>query len=179
MARGFRSGTSRAVVRVGAKRETIWFSVSWAGNAMTALGGTIYNSLNAAALALRPFTVIRTRLLLQARSDQTAATEDFFGAFGMAVVSDQAVAAGVASIPTPITDLGSDLWFVHQMFAGGVMAGGTPVEGNPRVFQYTIDSKAMRRVDVGEDIVQVGEVDTGAGNGTFMAVGGRMLVKAN
>jgi len=160
-----------------ARRETEWIGITWTGNALTSLGGTLFSSFNAAALALRPFTVVRLHLDVFLRSDQTASTEDFFGAIGVAIVSDQAVAVGVSAVPTPITDTSSDLWFVHQMIAGGIMAGGTPVEGNIRSLRYEIDSKAMRKVNGDQDLVVVGEVDTGAGNGMFVAIGGRLLVK--
>ena len=80
---------------------------------LTASGGTILGSLNATALALRPFTIVRQHYFLMLRSDQAAAAERQFGAFGCVVVSDQAEAVGVTAIPTPITDAGSDLWMLH------------------------------------------------------------------
>ena len=39
------------------------------------------------------------------------------------MVSDQAVAVGVSAIPTPVTELSSDLWFVHQWIMNSVGAG--------------------------------------------------------
>ncbi len=45
--------------------------------------------------------------------DQITASEFVVGAFGMLVVSEDAFAAGAASIPGPFTDAGSDLWMVH------------------------------------------------------------------
>ena len=44
--------------------------------------------------------------------------------------------------------------------------------------QYEVDSKAMRKVDIGQDLVIVGEA-SGASQGFIMNVGGRMLVKVN
>ena len=172
--RAFRRGAAA----IAAKRLTSWFQFQPADTAFSAAGGTIIFSLNAAALALRPFTIVRTRFLVGLISDQVIASESQIGAFGMAIVSDQAVAVGVTAVPTPISDMGSDLWFVHQLlyndftFVSGV---GVSDDG---MHQYEIDSKAMRKVDIGQDLVIVGELAAGFG-GFTMTSGGRMLVKVN
>jgi len=44
--------------------------------------------------------------------------------------------------------------------------------------QYEVDSKAMRKVDIGQDLVIVGEL-AGPSQGFVMTVGGRILVKVN
>ncbi len=132
-------------------------------------------SLNAAALALRPFTVVRTRGILFGRSDQTAASENWGGAMGIAVVSDQASAVGITALPTPVTDFGSDLWFMLLQQQGrfdlksavGVLESGRTVD---------IESKAMRKVDVGQDIVVV--IETTSFNLSWStSLGFRMLIK--
>jgi hypothetical protein len=145
---------------------------------MTATGGTILASLTAAELAMRPFTVVRSRILVGVTSDQAAVSENQVAGFGIAVVSDQANAIGVTAVPTPITDLASDLWMVHQLlyntfvFASGV---GFADDG---LHQYEIDSKAMRKVDIGQDLVVVGE-RSGAGDGINLFMGGRVLIKVH
>ncbi len=175
----FRSSrTGRGSHIVSQKRLTLWAGFQPLKSAFTATGGTILFSLSAAGLALRPFTIVRTRLLISVNTDQVAADESQVGAFGVAVVSDQAVAVGVTAVPTPITDMDSDLWLVHQLMysefflntAVGFDAGGmVPVE---------VDSKAMRKVELGQDVILVGEFSA-AGNGFIMTVGGRMLLKLN
>ena len=109
-----RFNRNSSVVRSSIRRQSDWFFIAPAITVMTGAGGTLISSLNASALALRPFTIVRSRLELYLISDQQVASEPQGAAFGMAVVSDQAVAVGITAIPTPITDLGSDLWFVHQ-----------------------------------------------------------------
>ena len=169
---------ARGSAAIAQKRLTSWFEFLPRTDVLTATGGTIIFSLNTAALALRPFTIVRTRFLVSIVSDQLGADEIQIGAYGMAVVSDQAVAVGVTAVPTPITDMGSDLWFVHQMcyndfqFVSGV---GFHSDG---AHQYEIDSKAMRKVDIGQDLVVVAEV-AGASSGAAFVSGGRMLVKVN
>ena len=149
MARGRVVGHSRLATR-SPRRQTAWFDMPPAVNTLTVAGGTIIYSLNAAALALRPFTVVRTHMLLQFESDQIAALERYVGAFSFAVVSDEASATGVAAVPTPITEQGSDLFFLWQ---GGMgrFAFTTGVAYIEAGHQYVVDSKAMRKVDLGQD----------------------------
>jgi hypothetical protein len=74
------------------------------------------------------------------------------GAFGMCVVSDNAFAAGAASIPGPFTDTDSELWFVHQyLFSPTTISGAGTLRD--AMFQYEIDSKAMRKFTQEERIV--------------------------
>ena len=157
------------------RRETVWFG---GGLAVTGVGtGTsvLLASLNAAALALRPFTVVRTRGLLHARSDQIIAAENYDVSYGMAVVSDQAIAAGVASIPTPLTEQATDYWFVYEQIFGRLefsTAAAYIEAGHERI----LDSKAARRVDIGQDIAIVAEGSAGSG-GVNLTDSFRMLVK--
>ncbi len=169
----------RVVRGRSAKRLTSWLAVTPQRAVIATAGGTFLASLNAAALALRPFTVVRTRLLVTIESDQTGADEIQIGAFGAAVVSDQASAVGITAVPTPITDIGSDLWFLHQMlFASYTFISGVGIEAQ-MMTSYVVDSKAMRKVDIGQDIGFIAENDTGLGQGFTITIGGRMLIKVN
>jgi len=161
----------RGAVAIRQSRLTTWFQFTPVATTITGAGGNVIFSLNAAALALRPFTVVRSRFMCKVVSDQEAATESQIGAWGIAVVSDQAVAIGVTAVPTPITDMGSNLWLLHQLY----MAGDTSA---PRGEVYETDSKAMRKVEIGQDLVVVVELSA-AGDGQVVTIGGRMLVKNN
>ncbi len=166
----------RSLVRAP-RRKTVWFQFQPVTQSLTVAGGTILFSLNAAALALRPFTVVRSRFELFLRSDQQGITEDQVAALGIAVVSDEAVAVGVTAVPTPITQMGSDLWFVHQILMSG-LAVVTAVGAFNRGARYTIDSRAMRKCSIGQDLVVVAESGAAlVGEGSVMNVSGRMLVK--
>ena len=164
------------IVRGGMKRrETVWFQFAYQANTMAASATAILSTvLNAAALELRPFTIVRSRFVWQSRSDQSAATEAFIGNIGMAIVSDQASAIGVTAVPTPATDLGSDLWFLIQQWIGRFVLVGTDVT-TEHTFRE-IDSKAMRKVDIGQDMVIVKEAGIGE-SGVIISHVGRMLVK--
>jgi len=165
-----RGGFSRAVR--SSRRLTAWAQSDWQTGTMSAEGGLVLASLNAAALLLRPFTIIRSHYELQITSDQGAAPESQLGAFGVCVVSQQASAIGVTAIPTPVTDGGSDLFLVHQYYAG---FGDTSVSDRAAT-RITIDSKAMRKVNEDQDMVLVSEFDS-QGEGQIIEVAGRFLIK--
>jgi len=120
-------------------------------------------------------TVVRTRGLLIIESDSITATENPFGALGMAIVTEQAAAAGIASVPKPYADADQDQWFVWVPFgvAQGVI-GGASLDGHTA--QYVIDSKAMRKVEEGDAVVVVIE-NADAVGGLEYNINFRMLFK--
>ncbi len=132
-------------------------------------------SLSAAALLLRPFTVVRTHILVGWRSDQIAASQGCNAAVGLIVVNDQAVVAGVASIPSPVVNQDAPFYvwqpMMQQMIFGSNI--GFTQEG---YVQYEIDSKAMRKVGPNEDIVVTVENVDNTDGGLFTAIG-RFLIK--
>jgi len=157
------------------RRQSDWLSFSLGIDSLDTSGVVLISSLGASALALRPFTVVRTHLELYMISDQQSASEAQLGAFGCCVVSDQASAIGVTAVPTPITDIGSDLFYAHQVMFNSFGFGsavGLVQEGT----RYTIDSKAMRKVSSDQDIVFTMEA-AGSSSGFSVFTGGRLLVK--
>ncbi len=134
-------------------------------------------SLNTAALNLAPFTVVRTRGVFGLRSDQISAPEAYSASLGIAVVSEQAAAIGATAVPTPETDRGSGLFFVYESLAGSFAftTGAGYIESGKWM---SFDSKAMRKLEQGNDIVVV--VETSAiSNAAIAHVSLRMLVKLN
>jgi len=132
--------------------------------------------LNAGALALRPFTIVRSRFVIWQRSDQAAGIEHQTGAVGMAIVSDQASTIGVTAVPNPIADMGSDLWFFYQLIRGD--ESEVTDRTRPQAVMH-VDSKAMRKVDIGQDLVIVYERAATVSQGSEFGIGGRMLIKVN
>ncbi len=110
-------------------------------------------------------------------TDQTVANELFGCAIGQCVVSDQSVAIGVTAVPTPVTDLGSDLWLMHDTSMGSTenlsAVGFTPRAGYVKDY----DSRAMRKVVEGQDIMLVAEGLGAISEGFVLAHQGRMLIK--
>jgi hypothetical protein len=118
-----------------------------------------------------PATVVRIRGNIWVASDQASASEEPFGALGFAVVSDQAEAAGVAALPSPITDEASDLWFLYESFQAYFATGQGVVWQH-----YAFDSKAMRKLGDGETIVAMLE-NAHATFGLEYILKFRMLIK--
>ncbi len=159
------------------RRETQWLDLAPVSNTLGA-GSTavLSNVMTAAELALRPFTVIRTLGIFQMESDQSAANELAHAGFGACVVSDQAVAIGVTAVPTPMTDRVSDLWFMFvEGFNSFLFADATGFASNAG-FQTTFDSRAMRKVEEGAQIVFVKETSA-ISTGAVVRTAGRVLVK--
>ncbi len=170
------SRKSGFIMRNGvSRRETLWLGIGSGANSIAASAtAVLINSLNAAAMALRPFTIVRTVGTWLVHSDQSAATEAYFGNIGAAVVSDQAEAIGVSAVPTPATDLGSDLWFMHQTWIGRFQLVGSAIQ--TEVVSKNYESRAMRKVEDGQDLVFVIEAGLGE-NGLTLSHVGRVLIK--
>jgi len=159
-------------------RETVWAAITPTDTAIaSASGAVLFGGFSAAALALRPFTIVRTRGWIHVLSDQVAASESFGAVYTQAVVTDQALAAGVASVPTGDADRDSDAFFVFEEIAGRFefisgIGVHTWAQDNMRYF----DSKAMRKVEDGFDVAFAVEA-TAISSGVQIKKGGRMLLK--
>ena len=164
------------IVRSGVRRrQMLWLQDTWGTNTLGAASTKVLiSALAGGALALRPFTIVRSRTQLLFLSDQVAATEGQTGGYGETVVADQAVAAGVASVPSPSLNSEAD-WHVFQALVGFVevvTGAGIFLEQN----QYTVDSKAMRKVDMGEDLISVFDLAAGSSGATLTSFT-RTLIK--
>ena len=176
MARGFRSARrAPLVVAGGARRQTAWAGRDFRTDvvALAANSFLIDSSFNAAALAARPFTIVRTVGLLQIRSDQNAAVETVFGALGFGVVSDKQLATGATAVEDPVTQVSSDNWFMYQAFSA---EGSTSTNVGQRPETYVLDSRAMRKVTEDEDFVAV-IANASATDGLFFTLNFRLLLK--
>jgi len=178
MANISRSRKSGFTLRGGVlRRETQWFfGTDFSQNLASVSTAAVVTVLNAAALALRPFTVIRTRGRILVRSNQDAASENYGGAMGHCVVSDQASAIGITAVPTPVTDSGSDLWFQYD-WAFGFLEFNSAVGSQDQGHLIEIDSKAMRKVEDGQTVNQVVESAANQTDGVNISGFSRLLIK--
>ena len=153
---------SGSALRQGQRRQTLWIAGVLTNNTLATNSVTRLGTLNAAALALRPFTIVRTRGVLFMSSDQVAVSEQQGIGYGHVVISDEAVAAGVGSQPTPESESGSDFHVYEWMFGSFLFGDGTGF-GNEGMFKE-FDSKAMRIVPPGSNLtlsIQHGTVVSG------------------
>ncbi len=157
----------------GRRRETSWLEIEPASVSLNS-SVLITHVMTAAELAKRPFTVVRIHAMLQIRTDNIA-NEVQLGGFGACVVSSQAVAIGVTAVPTPLTDLASDLWFMHKPLMSS-LAFSTAVAFAKQSMVYEVDSKAMRKVNDDQEIIFVAE-GSSLQSGFSLDIIGRVLIK--
>ncbi len=96
-----RSFSPSRLSRGGPRRKTLWGQSGEIGEVTIANNTKVLVSrfTSATLEPIVPFTIVRTRGLISVRSDQAAGTEPQVGAFGIAVVSEDAAVAGAVSIP--------------------------------------------------------------------------------
>ena len=82
-------------------RTKMWIGAGVGDTVISAATKSLISILSAGALFLRPFTILRTRMLIYWVSDQQTGTEQSFGTYGRIVVTDTAAALGVTAIPDP------------------------------------------------------------------------------
>ena len=170
------SGFSR--VPQSMRRKTQWIASADSTTITTLAAATsvLDQSFSLATLAdLIPFTIVRTVGELWVKTDQVSTTEIPFGGLGFSVVSEQARVAGVASVPVPITQEASDLFFTYQFWLASLLVADATgiMDGSQR---YTFDSRAQRKVTDGEAIVVTLE-NASSVHGVGFVLKYRLLVK--
>ncbi len=161
----------------GHKRATEWIASADVSDKTTLAAATavLDQSFTQAQFSIfGPGTIVRTRGTIWTSSDQIAASEEPFGAIGMMVVREQARAAGIASIPTPITEEFDDGFFVHGYWGG--MAQQVTAASTRLWYRYDFDSKAQRKVSP-DDAVVVTMENASAADGVLYLMKFRMLFK--
>ena len=136
-------------------------------------GGTTSTQLSASGSALlgsavtlagSEITAMRTRGLFTAFISSTGAGDGdgYFGAVGIGKATAAAHTAGIASLPTPITEADWDGWMWHSFFH--VFIPDLTFGLDSQYQRIEIDSKAMRKFDQSEvlyaavEVVEVGTV---------------------
>jgi len=142
----------------GKQRLTSWFGPADQGFITVASGAKVL-------VANLPFeeslTLVRTRGVVAIKVQSYTADVSPVGAIGMGIVSQEAFAAGVASVPDPISNPDWGGWFVWRTFAMhfenisqvGVLLGS---------WSFEVDSKAMRKISPNEVLVIVAASQSGA-----------------
>ena len=142
----------------GVRRKTAWSTGPSSNDDPQAITGS---GPGLVTIGVQPLieglTIARIRgYLYVTQAAGTSAGDGFVGAFGLCVVTDAAFTAGVAAVPTPITEAGWDGWMYHTMLA--VQFRGTAVGDGPASYiSREVDVKAMRKNNVDEILIGVFE----------------------
>jgi len=147
---------------VSPRRQTTWIAPA-DQESVAVVGGTsvIIGSFSPSAFFMLKPTIVRTRGECSVRPSSFGADVAISGAFGVGVVSDEAFAAGAASIPRPFDDADWGGWLMWQSFTRRLefISGiGVIPDAN---WTWQIDSKAMRKVSDNETVVLMCESQTG------------------
>ena len=142
-------------------RRPGWSAGPGGSSAPSSSGTTLFGT--SAVVASSDVTLIRTRgeFVVRLRS-ASAVNNGFNGAVGICVVNENAAGVGITAVPHPITDVAWDGWLWYQFFSVkasiGAVADNEPAYPGNQWARYTIDSKAMRRMNLADNIVAVMEV---------------------
>ena len=142
-------------------RATSW-EEGTGGVTPTNFSGSVSAFIGAAAASLEDgITVVRIRGYVRAILTAVAGANDgFAGAFAIGLATTAAVAAGIASLPTPITEQDYENWLYWRVFslqsATATIADGVNAVGV--AFDYEIDSRAMRKFDQRMSLYAIMEV---------------------
>ena len=152
-----RSFAPRGAAQRGPRRLTAWSQVAnQAYIAVPAVGSTLLASISFET----PGTIVRVRGQVSVKLATYAADLDIVGAFGMGVVSAEALGIGVTAVPTPFSDADWGGWMVWRSFSAAyeVGSGNAAIRGS---WEFEIDSKAMRKVEANSALVFVAESQSG------------------
>jgi len=134
-------------------RLTTWIGPADQAYITVAAGATV---LLAFLSFEEPLTVIRTRGAVSVRPTDPSVNAACVGAFGVGIVSAEALAIGVSAIPGPFSSADWGGWLVWRSFAFHWDVT-TDVGRAITSLALEIDSKAMRKVDANSALVVVVE----------------------
>jgi len=132
-----------------------------------------------ANVTLDGITLARIRGFVDIRLIAAAAGGEFMrGAVGLGVTSVEGTATGIGSVPTPITEIDAETWLWWEGFSmESVTDAETLNRGGLAGYRLPIDTKAMRKLNVGDSLYLAIEVETESGTVTVSAhADSRMLV---
>ena len=112
-----------------------------------------------------PATLLRVRGTGSVQMVPGAANDVKLVGLGLIIVSDQAAAAGAASCPSPLDDPEDD-WLWHNIWMLRSQTGTIAEASLTQVYQYAVDSKAMRKIRGNESLVFVADGDNVSGTPT-------------
>ena len=159
----------------GPKRLTNW-GLGPGGAASTSFSSSSASIIGSGVTFGAAGTIVRLRgLVAGLLTSSTSAGDGFFGAFGVGIASSAAFAAGIASLPTPVTEAGWDGWMYHTWLQAH--EGSPDGPGDAGAFRVEVDSKVMRRVSEDMTLYAAAEFTEGGTAAMLLFFDSRLLVK--
>ncbi len=160
----FRRLSRTSPERTSLRRKSTWDLGPGDNGPLTAFIASGTQLTSGVTPVVEGITVVRIRGRLQLRLVTAVSSADgFHGAFGIGIITAAAFTAGVASVPTPITEMGWNGWLFHQMLSlkavQPIAAAGVSLAGDESssVLNMEVDTKAMRKF--GSDMVLFGAIE--------------------
>ena len=154
-------------------RTKIWIGAGVGEQTAATAVQTLIGTYSAGVLGLRPFTILRTRILFTVISDQSGADEGVSGAYAEIVVKETATTVGITALPGPLTEVDADFYLYQGFTARFEFSSAAGFESNGGA-QYLIDSKAMRKVGHQDDLAA--QVELRGQGGAIVQSEGRQLI---
>jgi len=150
------------------RRVTTWFNTQSVPAAVAPAGQAIVDLLSTESpAALEPkLTVIRA--IVEVGIHGSSSGTSWYGAFGMSVITRDALAAG--AVPDPISDFVD--WYWHKNYYGRSTVGG-----GPQIERFPIDLRTARAIrGVGRTLAFILDVNAASGSGVNFSVSARLLL---
>ena len=157
----------------GPKRLTEWVGMLIT-QPINLVGGTtnLIGELTQADLSVvTPCTLIRVRGSVLLTHNSRTAGHSPNGAISMSIVKENARLIGITAIPSPVSDLGDDTFFLWEPWALSFGA----VEDPAQIQRIPIDGKAMRKIEDGDGLVVVAQNAAPAGENAEILYALRLL----
>ena len=121
-------------------------------------------------------TLLRSRGQILITGTPSAASDSDVVGLGLIVVSQNALVAGGASLPGPVSDLGADwLWHSFVPLDAGADASLVDPGAITYIHRVEVDSKAMRRIPPDKAVVLMAQLTTGDFSAVILQAGIRFL----
>ena len=173
MARPFRRG--RTGFPVSTRRKTSWQDGGFGRvDGLNADGGAAFTFAVVPGEPSLTLVRLRGELLVSSALSSGDSAEV---AVGIGLVTDQALAIGITAFPLPIANINWEGWLYHQWCSVGSVSQSA---GNrTQNFRFIVDNKAMRKVEIGNSLIAVVEMDNEQGTGVAvdLQLNTRMLFK--
>ena len=140
---------SRRTFASSQRRRTSW-EAGVGGTGVTTISASGVNFIGSTVTPTTlGSTTIRIRGLLRwYLTTANAIGAGFQGAFGIGIATAAAIAAGIASVPTPLAEQGNENWLFWHVLSLHTTTSGLVAE-QPMAQTIEIDTKAMRKLPDG------------------------------